>query len=52
MDWIRLGFVDVFGSANSVLIPGDRWEDALADGVVFDGSALEGRARVLSASAR
>jgi glutamine synthetase len=47
MDWIRLGFVDVFGSANSVLIPGDRWEDALADGVVFDGSALEGRARVL-----
>jgi glutamine synthetase len=44
--WIRLGFVDVFGTANSVLVPADRWDDAVAHGVVFDGSALEGRARV------
>jgi glutamine synthetase len=46
MAWVRLGFVDVFGTANSVLIPADRWDDAMANGVVFDGSALEGRARV------
>jgi glutamine synthetase len=46
VDWIRLGFVDVFGTANSVLVPGDRWDDAVAHGVLFDGSAIEGRARV------
>src|SRR5262249_4676804 len=46
MRWIRLGFVDVFGTANSVLLPADRWDHAVAEGVAFDGSALEGRARV------
>jgi glutamine synthetase len=44
--WIRLGFVDVFGTANSVLLPADRWDAAVDHGIVFDGSALEGRARV------
>src|SRR5262249_27612952 len=44
--WIRLGFVDVFGTANSVFVPADRWDDAIRNGVLFDGSAIEGRARV------
>jgi glutamine synthetase len=44
--WIRLSFVDVFGTPNSVLVPDERWDEAVARGVLFDGSALEGRARV------
>lgn len=44
--WIRVSFIDVFGATNSVQIPGRRWSDALANGIVFDGSALEGRARL------
>jgi glutamine synthetase len=45
--WIRVSFIDVFGATNSVQIPGSRWPAAVADGIVFDGSALEGRARLL-----
>ena len=45
--WIRVWFIDVFGTTNSVQIPGNRWEQVLAAGHVFDGSALEGRARIL-----
>ena len=45
--WVRLSFVDVFGTSNSVRIPAGRFEDVVASGVPFDGSALEGRARQL-----
>jgi glutamine synthetase len=47
--WVRLVFVDVFGGAHAVVLPGGRYESAIADGVPFDGSALEGRARQLEA---
>jgi len=43
--WIRLVFVDVFGSAHAVVLPAARYEDALEKGAPFDGSALAGRAR-------
>lgn len=45
--WVRLGFVDVFGAANALSIPGDRYEHAVEHGEPFDGSALEGRTRNL-----
>ena len=45
--WIRVSFIDVFGETNSVQVPGSRWASAVAEGILFDGSALEGRARLL-----
>jgi glutamine synthetase len=45
--WVRLSFVDVFGTSNSVQIPAEHYDDAVARGTAFDGSALEGRARYL-----
>ena len=45
--WVRLTFIDVFGTSNSVQIPAERFPDALERGVPFDGSALEGRARLI-----
>jgi glutamine synthetase len=47
IDWVRLGFVDVFGTSNSVQIPAARFHEVLSHGAPFDGSALEGRARYL-----
>jgi glutamine synthetase len=40
-----LVFVDVFGAAHSLQLPAQRFDDAVANGAPFDGSALEGRAR-------
>ena len=45
--WVRLSFVDVFGTGNSVQIPATRYDEAAERGTPFDGSALEGRARYL-----
>ena len=44
--WMRLTFVDVFGTGNAVQIPADRFEEVCARGLPFDGSSLEGRARL------
>ena len=49
LSWLRLCFVDIFGTLRSVQIPSSRFEDALQRGVIFDGSALEGRIRLLEA---
>ncbi|HVT77387.1 MAG TPA: glutamine synthetase family protein [Acidimicrobiales bacterium] len=43
--WVRLTFVDVFGTGNSVQLPAERFAEACERGLPFDGSALEGRAR-------
>ncbi len=47
--WVRLTFVDVFGTSNSVQMPAHRFDAAVADGAMFDGSSLQGRARALEA---
>lgn len=47
LDWIRLSFVDVFGATHSVQLPAASFAHAVDQGVPFDGSALEGRARHL-----
>ena len=47
--WVRLVFVDVFGGAHAVVLPGGRFSIAVEKGAPFDGSALEGRARHLEA---
>ena len=50
--WVRLTFVDLFGTSNSLLLPADRFAMAVAEGEPFDGSALQGRARALEADMR
>lgn len=45
VQWVRLTFVDVFGTPNAVQLPADRFAEVSARGFPFDGSALEGRAR-------
>jgi glutamine synthetase len=47
VEWVRLSFVDAFGTSNSVQIPASRMPEVLERGAMFDGSALEGRARHL-----
>src|SRR5690242_20460821 len=44
--FINLEFTDVVGMAKSITIPADQLGDALASGKWFDGSAIEGFARV------
>jgi glutamine synthetase len=52
IDWYLCSFVDVFGQAGSLVVPATAFDDAVANGVPFDGSALEGRARVFESDMR
>lgn len=52
LSWVRLSFVDVFGASHSMQIPASRFSEAAENGVIFDGSALEGRARLAEADMR
>jgi glutamine synthetase len=46
VSFISLQFTDVYGSVKSVDIPVDRLTPALDGGVWFDGSSVEGFARI------
>jgi len=46
VEYINLQFVDLPGMAKSVTIPVSRLDDALERGVWFDGSSVEGFARI------
>jgi glutamine synthetase len=50
--WVRLTFVDVFGTSNSLQLPAARYAEAVAAGELFDGSALQGRSRSLESDMR
>jgi glutamine synthetase len=50
--FISLQFTDVTGSVKSVDIPIERAEGALEDGVWFDGSSIEGFARIQESDMR
>ncbi len=50
--YVSLQFTDVTGSVKSVDIPPSRLKDALEDGVWFDGSSVEGFARVQESDMR
>ena len=39
ISWVRLSFVDVFGTAHSMQIPASRFAEAAEKGVPFDGSS-------------
>ncbi len=44
--FVRLQFSDIVGAAKQVTIPIDLWDEAVEQGVWFDGSSVEGFARV------
>ena len=50
--FISLQFTDVTGTVKSVDIPADKLRDALEDGVWFDGSSIEGFARIQESDMR
>ncbi len=52
ISWVRLSFVDVFGVSHSMQLPAERFAAAVARGEPFDGSSLEGRARLLEVDMR
>jgi len=47
--FVRLWFTDVLGSLKSVAVAPAELEGAFAEGIGFDGSAIEGLARVYEA---
>ncbi len=46
VQFVSLQFTDVMGTIKSVTIPVGRLEDALTEGVWFDGSSIQGFARI------
>src|SRR5690606_36186631 len=44
--FIRLQFSDIMGTVKNVAIPSSQLEKALDDGIMFDGSSIEGFARI------
>lgn len=44
--FVRLQFSDIQGQAKNVAIPSSQVEKALTDGISFDGSSIEGFARI------
>ncbi len=46
VEFINLQFTDVLGTLKSVTIPASRTEEALDRGIWFDGSSVEGFARI------
>jgi glutamine synthetase len=52
ISWVRLSFVDVFGVSHSMQIPAARFTAAVKNGEPFDGSSLEGRARLIETDMR
>ncbi|MCZ2126419.1 MAG: type I glutamate--ammonia ligase [Anaerolineales bacterium] len=50
--FLSLQFTDVLGSVKSVDIPARRLEDVIKDGIWFDGSSVEGFARIQESDMR
>jgi glutamine synthetase len=50
--WVKLTFVDVFGTNCALTLPADRLDEATGHGILFDGSSLEGPARYLESDMR
>jgi glutamine synthetase len=50
--WVKLTFVDVFGTNCALALPASRLDEAATAGILFDGSSLEGPARYLESDMR
>src|SRR5690606_40028957 len=45
--FINLWFVDITGGVKSIIVPSSRAESVLDNGVLFDGSSIEGGVRAV-----
>ena len=52
LSWVRLTFVDVYGTTHSFQVPARAFLDAVERGQPIDGSALEGRSRLVEKDMR
>ena len=52
ISWVQLSYVDVFGTSHSMQLPAARFQNAVNQGVLFDGSSLEGRTRLIETDMR
>ena len=50
VEFIRLQFIDVLGIPKNVAVTSSQLEKVLTDGKIFDGSAIEGFARIEEAA--
>jgi glutamine synthetase len=46
ISFVRLQFVDILGTPKNIVIPANRLEEALEDGMPFDGSSVAGYATI------
>ena len=46
VEFIRLQFIDVLGIPKNVAVTSSQLEKVLTDGMMFDGSSIEGFARI------
>ena len=46
ISFVRLQFVDILGTPKNIIIPTNRLEEALEDGMPFDGSSVAGYATI------
>ena len=44
--YLQLQFSDILGNVKTVTVPENRFESAMAEGVVFDGSSVAGYAQI------
>lgn len=52
VDLVLLGFVDILGTPKTCTVPARKFEDALNEGVGFDGSSIEGFVRIYESDMR
>ena len=45
VEFLQLQFTDIVGTVKTLTVPKNRFEDALNEGVVFDGSSVAGYAQ-------
>ncbi|MGB9911699.1 MAG: type I glutamate--ammonia ligase [Microgenomates group bacterium] len=50
--FIYLQFSDLFGQVKTIVIPASLWEKVLEEGIWFDGSSIEGFARISESDMR
>ena len=44
--FVRLQFIDILGMPKNIVIPPSRLEEALDQGIPFDGSSIDGYATI------
>ena len=46
VEFLQLQFTDIVGAVKTLTVPKNRFESAVSEGVVFDGSSVAGYAQI------